>query len=65
MSCARRRGAELKPGEVVRTWFGTLTILEIRPYLGPFDFVSGIACFGSAAMSIIRDHPYEVLLPDL
>lgn len=58
-----KRGDELVRGDTVRTWFGNHTILEMRPYTGPFEFVFAIARFPSAEMSIVRDGLYEVLLP--
>ena len=58
-----KRGHELVTGDVVRTWFGNHMILEMRPYTGPLEFLSGIACFPSAEMSIARNGLYEVLLP--
>jgi hypothetical protein len=64
MRIVRRRGAELVSGNVLRTWFGNQTILEMRPYTGPFGFICGIARFPATEMSIVRENLYEVMLPD-
>ncbi|MFM0562161.1 hypothetical protein [Paraburkholderia sediminicola] len=63
MRIVRRRGAELVSGDVLRTWFGNQTILEMRPYTGPFEFICSIARFPAAEMSIVRDSLYDVMLP--
>jgi hypothetical protein len=36
---------DLKPGMVLKTWFGSHTLKRIDPYNGPFDFVYGVAVF--------------------
>ncbi|USX11014.1 hypothetical protein [Paraburkholderia fungorum] len=61
MTTELKRGCELKRGEVLRTWFGNQTILEILPYSGPFDFIYGVAKLPDTEMSIDRGGLYEVL----
>ncbi|MFL9860019.1 hypothetical protein PQR72_30515 [Paraburkholderia madseniana] len=61
MTTELKRGCELKRGDVLRTWFGNQTILEMLPYSGPFDFICGVAKLPDAEMSINRGGLYEVL----
>jgi hypothetical protein len=63
MTTDLKRGCELKRGDVLRTWFGNQTILEMLPYSGPFDFICGVAKarLPDADMSIDRGALYEVL----
>ncbi|RKE23737.1 hypothetical protein B0G76_8417 [Paraburkholderia sp. BL23I1N1] len=64
MRAVRKRGSELASGDVLRTWYGDHTILDVLPYTGPFDFPCGIAHMPCADMTIDRNGLYEVLLPD-
>ncbi len=34
---------DLRPGDIVKSWFGHKTVARIEPYRGPYDFVTGIA----------------------
>lgn len=61
MTTELKLGCELKRGDVLRTWFGNQTILEMLPYSGPFDFICGVAKLPHADMSIDRGGLYEVL----
>jgi len=61
MTTELKRGCELKRGDVLHTWFGNQTILQVLPYSGPFDFICGVAKFPDAEMSIVCDGRYEVL----
>ncbi|MBU7442652.1 hypothetical protein [Paraburkholderia fungorum] len=61
MTTELKQGCDLKRGDVLRTWFGNQTILQVLPYRGPFDFVCGVAKFPDAEISIVRDGLYEVL----
>ena len=54
-------GCELKRGDVLRTWFGNQTILDMLPSGGPFAFISGVAKLPDAQMSIESGRLYEVL----
>lgn len=54
--------AELEVGMGVKTWFGTHTIIDIEPYVGPFDFIIGILVFSNGTkMSIEKDRTLDVL----
>jgi hypothetical protein len=61
MTTEMKRGCELKRGDVLRTWFGIQTILDILPYSGPFAFIWGVAKLPTAQMSIESGRLYEVL----
>ena len=61
MTAELKRGCDLKRGDVLRTWFGNQTILDMLPYSGPFDFICGVAQLPDAEMSIVRSELYEVL----
>ncbi|MDR6449635.1 hypothetical protein J2794_005773 [Paraburkholderia terricola] len=54
MTTELKRGCDLKRGDMLRTWFGNQTILELLPYSGPFDFICGVAKLPDAEMSIDR-----------
>lgn len=39
-----KRNEDLRPGNVVRLWYGWVTITEIRPYRGPLaDIIFAVA----------------------
>lgn len=52
---------ELKVGIGLKTWFGKHTIVELKKYNGPFDFVLCIAKFSNGTeMSIEKGQMYEL-----
>lgn len=51
----------IKVGMGVKTWFGTHTVINILPYIGPHDFVLNILEFSNGSkMSNERNAVYEV-----
>lgn len=60
-------GSELRPGDIIDTWFGTQRVLTLRPYTGPYrdGILKGarIATFAPSplAMTIESDMGFDVI----
>lgn len=51
---------DIKVGTGLQTWFGTHSVIALKPYNGPFDFILCIARFSNGSeMSLIRGDEYE------
>jgi hypothetical protein len=53
---------DVKVGMGLKTWFGKHTVVNIIPYIGPFDFVLNILVFSNGSkMSNTINSQYELV----
>jgi hypothetical protein len=55
------KAEDIKTGMGIKTWFGTHTVVAIKPYTEPFDFTYSILTFSNGSrMTTEKGHYYEL-----